>query len=150
MVMRQRGHLELVGVPGKGRGVVSRRPIPAGRVIEVCPAVPVAVEEVEHINKTVLASYLLPYVTPDFVEAVEGEHPLALVGGYACFYNHSDTPNAEYFAEERHGGGVILFRAIRPIAAHEEITIDYGDGEWNVEFDAHGRLELWREARDDE
>ncbi|MFZ0565891.1 MAG: SET domain-containing protein, partial [Chlamydiales bacterium] len=51
-------------------------------------------------------------------------------GNYTRFINHSDDPNVESVSVFYAGYFRIILRAIRPIAAHEELTYDYGDIYW--------------------
>lgn len=55
----------------------------------------------------------------------------ALHGNYTRFINHSDTPNCESVAVYQNQRFHILFRTLRPIAAGEELTYDYGDRYWD-------------------
>lgn len=44
--------------------------------------------------------------------------------GFGFIYNHSDTPNADYYYDELRE--ITLFTAIKPISKDEEIFISYG------------------------
>jgi uncharacterized protein len=98
-------------VRGMGRGVFAGRPFAKREVIEVCPIL------------------RLPTDTPgvgteDYVfrwGRLGSELAIAL--GYGSLYNHSPAPNAEFTA--RFGRSDIVFRALRDIAAGEQILIDY-------------------------
>jgi hypothetical protein len=54
----------------------------------------------------------------------------------ARYVNHSCDPNAE--AESNRGR--LMYRAVRPIAAGEEITLDYGEEHMELYFGAAGCL----------
>lgn len=52
------------------------------------------------------------------------EQQSALAFGCGSMFNHSDMPNACYYADKKRG--VMVFTASRPIQKDEEILIDYG------------------------
>lgn len=108
-------HSELVyvkKVPGKGRGVFARVAIKKGEVVELAPVA--------------LVPFNLLQGAPDNPQLVrlffewDNKH-LAVSLGYGSIYNHSYNPNAIY----EHGTMVMTYRALRNIAAHEEITVNY-------------------------
>lgn len=110
-------HSELVEVKrvkGKGRGVFARRWIPKGEIIERVPVVVFPVDESSEEGPAWdhLASYCFEW----------GRGTAGLALGYGSLYNHSFAPNAEYEDEEPR---TKVFRALRDIAAGEEITINY-------------------------
>lgn len=51
-------------------------------------------------------------------------------GNFTRFINHSDTPNCESIALFWQGVFHIVFRSLRPLAAGEELSYDYGDLYW--------------------
>ena len=106
-----------------GRGVFAARAFDAGEVIEVCPVLLVAAAAVAAHG---LSGYCF--------EWTEDECAIAL--GYGSLYNHSWEPNARY--DHDHDTVVVTYTALRPIAAGEEITINYCG-------DPDSRGELWFE-----
>jgi hypothetical protein len=105
-------------VRGKGRGVFARRPIAAGDVLEQVPKVllPISVVE-DDWHSPLLARFCF----------FQSKRQVALLMGYGSFYNHSYQPNAGY---EDGPDQSVIFRALRDIAADEEICINYnGDPE---------------------
>jgi uncharacterized protein len=82
-------------------------------VVEDCPTLEVADADV--------TGTLSDYV---FSSGEDGEVLLLL--GYGMLYNHAAHPNLEYVQYEPR---VISFVTTRPVAAGEELTIDYG-AEW--------------------
>jgi SET domain-containing protein len=109
-------HSELIGVKrmkGKGRGVFARRPIAEGTVIE---RVPVLLAPLEHGTGGASCPVLGRY------GFLRNRSTLALALGYGSLYNHSYSPNARYDEEP---GTLMVFMALRPIEAGEEITINY-------------------------
>jgi SET domain-containing protein len=108
-------HSELVCVKkakGKGRGVFARRAIRKGRVIERAPVFIVPL-------KYLADGRDCPALSKFFYEW--GSTTVAVALGYGSLYNHSYTPNARYV----YGDNVLVYRALRDIAAGEEITVNY-------------------------
>lgn len=101
--------VEVKRTRNKGRGVFARQAIPAGTIIE---RVPVLVLPMDEIDSSLLADYCFFW----------GGDTVALALGYGSLYNHSYTPNAEY---QDMWPRTKVFRALRDIAAGEEITINY-------------------------
>ncbi len=101
-----------VGRPrGMGRGVFAGRPFRRREVIEVCPVIRLPTD----IAGPGLDSYVFQWG--------DGGNELAIALGFGSLYNHSPTPNAEFLLRLRHAA--IAFRAVREIAAGEQILIDY-------------------------
>lgn len=108
-------HSELVyvkKVPGKGRGVFALRAIKKGQIIE---RTPVSLVPLELLN----GAPTNPKLAVVFYAWDETHFAVSL--GYGSLYNHSYKPNANY----RGGSMVMTFRALRDIAADEEITVNY-------------------------
>lgn len=103
-------------VRGMGRGVFAGRPFRRGEVIEVCPVIllPPGTTEVH------LGGGLDRYV---FTWGRRRDR-LAVVLGYGSLYNHSADPNARF--TPRVARAEMAFRAVRDIAAGEQVLIDYG------------------------
>ena len=113
MALRHSDAIEIKRVRGKGRGVVARRLIRRGEMIERVPVLVLAAEEVRDAEGwSGLAGYCFWW----------GEGRLALALGYGSLYNHSYRPNARYDDE---GGRILAFTAIRDIGPGEEITVNY-------------------------
>ena len=109
-------HSELVyvkKVKGKGRGVFARQPIPAGTVIENVPKILFPIDTiVDGFDSYYLAKYFFHH----------SETHVAFCLGYGSLYNHSYTPNADYW---RAPGPMMVFKAIKDIAKDEEICVNY-------------------------
>jgi uncharacterized protein len=108
-------HSDLVYVKkikGKGRGVFAQTMIARGTVFEKVPVIVIP-------DKMFVGQKDNPYRNNYFF--MWGKGTVAIVLGYGSLYNHSYTPNARY----EHGPLVLSFRALRDIAAGEEITINY-------------------------
>lgn len=98
--------------PVHGRGVFTKDPIAVGSLLERCPMM-----------------YLEPGDTPeggtlmDYV--FDGGEGSWLALGLTSLVNHAEEPNAEVETDEEQQ--VIRLRAIRDIAAGEELFIHYGE-----------------------
>ena len=108
--------------PGKGRGVFTSVPIPAGTVIEVSPAIVMSAEDRVKLDQTLLHDYIFEW-GPD-------KKSCCMALGLVPVYNHSYESNCEYFmdfeAEE------IMVKTVRQVSENEELTINY-NGDWNDE-----------------
>jgi SET domain-containing protein len=100
-------------VAGKGRGVFAGGPITKGTVIEKVPLLLVPVQDV-------VGGLENPNLMMFFFQ--RNRKHLAVCLGYGTLYNHSYAPNARY---DEGPGATMLFTAIRSIAPHEEICINY-------------------------
>jgi SET domain-containing protein len=99
-------------VPGKGRGVFACSPIRKGQVIEHAPVLIVPINSlVGGLKNPTLLKYFYLWT----------KTTVAISLGYGSLYNHSYRPNAEY----EHARASMIYRALRNIAAGEEITINY-------------------------
>jgi SET domain-containing protein len=103
-----------VGRGRHGRGVFATRRLATGEPVEVCPTL--------RLPDADVAGELSDYV---FGSGTDGEVLLLL--GLGMLYNHSATPNLEYFQDEP---DAIAFFAARDIEPGEELTIDYGTEWW--------------------
>lgn len=108
-----------------GRGVFASEAIGAGEVVEMCPVIVVAADDVESLEATALRDHWYGW-------GDDGDAAVAM--GHGSFYNHADDPSCEYEAHEVLDALVV--RAMRDVAAGEELTIDYTGG---------GINELWFE-----
>jgi hypothetical protein len=99
----------------RGRGVFALRDFREGEVVEICPTVVLADEDVEGVVRNYAFSARQP-------------GKLLLVLGYGMLYNHSAEPNLFH----RSAGRLLIeFVALRDIAAGEELTHDYGPEYWD-------------------
>jgi SET domain-containing protein len=108
-------HSDLIcvkNVPGKGRGVFALKPIRKGAIIERVPVLLIPIKEfIGGLKNATLNTYLYLW----------SKDKVAVSLGYGSLYNHSYEPNARYV----HGPNMLTYRALRDIAAGEEITINY-------------------------
>lgn len=100
-------------IAGKGRGVLAGRAIRRGEVVERVPVLVVPSRDYAALSSTVLDSYVYDW----------GAGELAVALGNGSLYNHSFQPNLAY--ERRPEEQTIEYRALRDIAAGEELLINY-------------------------
>lgn len=114
---------EVIESPGRGRGVFALRAIHAGETVERAPVIEIPGPQWDHLAQTVLHDHCFAW-GPALQDA-------AIVMGHGSFYNHSYAPNARFI---RHlGERVMAYVARRDIAAGEEITINYHEGQESQE-----------------
>ena len=99
----------------KGRGVFAERLIQEGELIERAAVIPIPLDEVKHINPTVIYNYWFRWGADGTERAV--------VLGLGSLYNHSYQPNAYYV--RRLEELAIDFIARRKISPGEEICVNY-------------------------
>jgi hypothetical protein len=103
-------------VEGKGRGVVAREPLQRGERIECSPLLV--------CGAGIIADRGHPL--SDHVFALGDARAVGL--GYVSLYNHAVDPTCDWdFIEEP---PAVWVAAARPVAAGEELTIDYGTELW--------------------
>ena len=102
-----------------GRGVFCAHDIEEGDTIEVSPVIVLPSYEKHLIERSILYEYYFAWG--------EDLTQLAISLGYGSLYNHSDSANAEFILCPY--DDTIVFEALEPILANEEITIDYRAGE---------------------
>lgn len=114
----------IVGRAGaKGRGIFATVPIRPGEVILVDPTVELSVADCAAIRPTGIEDY--PFAHP------EDDGKGLLVMGLASLANHGDPPNASTeYAFAPGIGWLITLRAVRDLAAGEEITRRYACDLW--------------------
>lgn len=99
-----------------GRGVFANDMIPLGTLIEIAPVIILPAADLKMIHQhTILHDYYFLWSDD------EKEGALAL--GYGSLYNHSYTPNAEYYTN-RDTMTIDIF-SIEDILAGEEISFNY-------------------------
>jgi SET domain-containing protein len=104
----------------KGRGVFTKRSIPANTIIEISPVIVMSGEERKLLDQTLLHDYIFEW------GADKDECCMAL--GYVAVYNHSYKSNCEY--EMDFEKQIIKIKTIRAVEAGEELFINY-NGDWN-------------------
>ncbi|MFP5376046.1 MAG: SET domain-containing protein [Acidimicrobiia bacterium] len=109
-----------------GLGVFAARPFEPGELVECCPMIVCPAPDESLIEQTRLRGLYFTWT--------DGAVALAL--GYGSLYNHSWEPNAAYELDYRRK--LCRFRAVLPIAANDEVTINYTgepDGRGDLWFD---------------
>ena len=101
-------------IRGKGRGVIALRDLAPGDILERAPVIVIPATDVDKVCGTVLDHY--------WYEWKENE-TYAIAGGCGSFYNHSFDPNADFMKDLK--GLTMNYIVLRPIAAGDEITINY-------------------------
>ena len=107
-------------IPGKGRGVVATRAMPAGTEIVTCPVIVYDSTDAGRIGKTRLGDYAFRFG--------EQTQRSCIILGVISLCNHDDEPNAELACREDDESMTLV--AARPIAAGEEICIKYRRPLW--------------------
>jgi SET domain-containing protein len=113
------GSLEVRPVPGKGRGVFATRDIAEGEILDDCHVLIIGAEDAERLEETPLGSHYFHWEGDEDDDRWRG----AIALGVASLVNHSPDPNAgvwQDYERER-----LVLEALRPIAAGEEVVIDY-------------------------
>jgi SET domain-containing protein len=112
--------LFLAPSPGRGRGVFTQEAIAANTILEIAPVIVLPAADRQQIDRTRLHDYI-------FVWGEQGDQ-CAMALGYVPLYNHASPSNCEY--EMEWANELIRIRAVRDIAAGEELFINY-QGDWN-------------------
>ncbi|MBT8239715.1 MAG: SET domain-containing protein-lysine N-methyltransferase [Acidimicrobiia bacterium] len=100
-----------------GRGVFAGRSIAVGERFCVNHLFRIASEEREFLDQTALYDHYFEFEDDAFIAL-----------GPVTFLNHADMPNADFRLDAELLE--IALVALRPIVAHEEITIHYGTEPW--------------------
>ena len=95
------------------RGVIAMTDIKKGEVVESAPAILYPVMQRTSIQETLLKSYY--FLWDDEFDAI--------ILGYGSLYNHSYSPNADFWRDYERG--LFIFEAWSDIKCGEEITINY-------------------------
>lgn len=108
----------------KGRGIVALRDIPAGTVIERCPVLIIPEADRPQTDPTIVFTYVYMWehgTTEQDLYTGEGRAAIAL--GMSSLLNHSYDPTAMFI--RRIDDLELELHSRKPIAAGEEVTIDY-------------------------
>jgi hypothetical protein len=123
--------LEIRSDPLKGRGIFARAPIAAGTVIEAAPVIIVPAAHCPLLDQTILHDYYFHWDgDPDGGPGGDGSGAVAL--GLLALCNHSRRPRAR--VRRNFAQTTLDLVALVPIAAGDEVTIDYNCPLW---FEAH-------------
>lgn len=94
--------VEIKSTTNKGRGVFATKNFSSGEIIERCPIVLLSSEDTKYYEQTILHNYLYEWRDDS---------------------DDSYTPNATYVRD--FDSNEMVYQAIAPVAAGEEITINY-------------------------
>ena len=110
---------EIRPVPGKGRGVFAARDLAEGEILDEAPVLLLSAEDAERLEGTALGTHYFHWDGDEKEDGWLG----ALALGIVTLVNHSANANAGISQDyERQ---LLSLEALRPIAAGEEILIDY-------------------------
>jgi SET domain-containing protein len=115
--------LEIRNDPQKGRGVFASAPIAAGTLIEAAPVIIVPATQLKLLDQTILHDYYFAWNRHP-----EGESSGAVALGLVALCNHSRRPRAR--VRRNVAQGTLDLVALLPIAAGDEVTIDYNCPLW--------------------
>ena len=105
----------------KGRGVFALAEIGAEVIIEDSPVIVMTASDRKLLDQTLLHDYIFEW-QPDDADMC------CMALGWLPLYNHSDTPNCEYFMDYEHQ--TIFVKTLREIEANGELTFNYnGSGD---------------------
>jgi len=122
-----RDNLEIRSDPGKGRGIFATAPIAEGLLIEAAPVIIVPAAECALLDRTILHDYYFAWGgEPDSASGGAGSGAVAL--GLVALCNHSRRPRARVRCNVARG--TLDLVALVPIAAGDEVTIDYNCPLW--------------------
>ena len=115
--MRKPG-LYIADAGKKGKGVFTKKPIPANTLIETAPVIILDAKDRIQVEETKLFYYIFEWGD----DTTQG----AVALGYVSMYNHSSPSNCEY--EMDYEAETVSIRTMRNIEAGEELTINYSAG----------------------
>ena len=122
-------YLYVAATEKMGRGIFTKKDIPADTVIEISPVIVMSQADRLLLDKTLLHDYIF--------EWGEKKDQCCMALGLVPIYNHSYQSNCEYFMN--FDDNTIFVKTVRQINKGEELTINY-NGDWNdsnkVWFDA--------------
>ncbi|HKC04716.1 MAG TPA: SET domain-containing protein [Patescibacteria group bacterium] len=98
----------------RGLGVFALKDFKAGEIVESAPVLIFTPKDRKNLEKTPLSHYVYPW---------KSTRGAALAFGYGSIYNHSYSPNADW--KQNFKTQSMVYRALRPIKAGEEITVNY-------------------------
>lgn len=111
--------LEVRPVPGKGRGVFAARDLPEGEILDEAHVLLLSAEDAVRLEATALGTHYFHWEGEEDDDGWQG----AVALGVVSLVNHSANANAGVWQD--YGRQLLILEALRPIAAGEEILIDY-------------------------
>lgn len=111
--------LEVRAVPGKGRGVFATRDLAEGEILDEAHVLLITADDALRLEATALGQHYFHWSGEEDDERWQG----AVALGVASLVNHAAAANAGVWPD--HERKLLVLEALRPIAAGEEILIDY-------------------------
>lgn len=118
----QKSYLFIAHTEKMGRGVFTKKEIPANTIIESAPVIVMSAEDRKLIDQTLLHDYIF--------EWGEQCERCCMALGMVPIYNHSYHSNCEYYMD--FDSDMIVIKTVREIKKGEELTINY-NGDYNSE-----------------
>jgi SET domain-containing protein len=115
--------LEIRNDPQKGRGVFTLAPIAAGELIEAAPVIVVPSAQCALLDKSILHDYYFRWSGE-----ADGDESGAVALGLVSLCNHSRRPSAR--VRRNYARETLDLLAVMPMAAGDEVTIDYNCPLW--------------------
>ncbi len=109
--------LYIADIAGRGRGILTEDPLPAGTLVEEAPVIRMTAAERVLLDQTALHDYIF-----------EWEDGCAMALGWVPLFNHAVPSNCEYVMD--YEAATMRVETVRDIRAGEELTINY-----NGDFD---------------
>jgi len=113
-------HIEMRKSPIHGLGIFATANISPGEVLEEVPFLPVP--------DGVLTNFIFRYPRNGTPGAENIPLEAAIPLGYACIYNHSNTPNAAWYTDI--ATKTFVFHTLSRIFKDQEIRTYYGDASY--------------------
>jgi hypothetical protein len=113
--------LIIVSTPGKGRAIATTSDLNVGIIVEEAPVIPMSAEDRKLLDQTLLHDYIFEW-NPEETSGC------CMALGWIPLFNHSYRSNCEYVMD--YDAQIMRIETIRPVTAHEELTINY-NGDWD-------------------
>lgn len=117
-----KSYLFIAHTEKRGRGVFTKKEIPANTIIESAPVIVMSSNDRKLIDQTLLHDYIF--------EWGEESDRCCMALGLVPIYNHSYNSNCEYYMD--FDSDIILIKTVRDVEKGEELTINY-NGDHNDE-----------------
>lgn len=118
----QKSYLFIAHTEKRGRGVFTKKEIPANTIIEVAPVIVMSNDDRKLLDQTLLHDYIF--------EWGDDSKRCCMALGLVPIYNHSYNSNCEYYMDFE--SDTILIKTVKDIEKGGELTINY-NGDHNDE-----------------
>ncbi len=112
-----------------GRGVFTKKEIPANTIIEAAPVIVMNSDDRKLLDQTRLHDYIF--------EWGENSDRCCMALGLVPLYNHSYNSNCEYYMD--FDSDIVLIKTVKHVEKGEELTINYNG-------DCNDETKVWFEA----